>query len=113
MRPSSANVIAPSIATMPPTTQAAIAPRALPVIEATSRGLKKMPTPMIAPTTTQVASQRLSTCGRAGCEAGDGGPPIGGDSSRSAVAGSALARQHASFEEDRGRQQPGNAKQVA
>src|SRR5688572_5656574 len=65
IRPSSANVIAPSNAITPPTPHAIIAPLALPVTRATSRGLKKMPTPMIAPTTTQVASHRPSTRGRA------------------------------------------------
>src|SRR6185295_8755087 len=61
-------VMAPSSAMTPPTVHAAMAAPALPVIWATSRGLKKMPTPMIAPTTTQVASHRLRTCASLGSE---------------------------------------------
>src|SRR5262249_15026027 len=59
----SAKVTAPSSAMRPPTPQAASAEPALPLMWATSRGLKKMPTPMMAPTTTQVASHRPRTRG--------------------------------------------------
>src|SRR5207249_5780264 len=63
-RPSSAKVKAPSRAIVPPIPQASSAAAVPPVTRATSRGLKKIPTPMIAPTTTEVASHRPSTLGR-------------------------------------------------
>src|SRR5262249_45978274 len=101
MRPSSAKVSAPSTATRPPIPQASSAPGALAVTFATARGTKKIPTPMMAPTTTQVASHNPSTRRSSViARAGPGGSPGSGghvgpaQGAARALAGDAAIRHH-------------------